>query len=483
MRRFRWDKKYLHWGVTAFLVIAAAIVFYMVVNHLTWLGGTLKRFGKILSPFIWGLVIAYLLYPLMRIYQRGAFTPLWKLILKKSSKADTLVPKLARGCSVFLAIISMLIIITGMIWMVAPQMYNSIETIIVNSSTYVERADAWISRFFNNNPELEATISGMFGDVSKGLVTWATNNLLPQFKGLLTNVTSGVFSFAKGIYNIIIGMIVSIYVLYSREVFSAHCKKIIYAVFSLEAAQKILDAVHFTNDVFQSYISGKILDSIIIGILCYVGCAILRIEYAVLVSFIVGITNIIPFFGPFIGAVPSALIILTASPMHALIFVIFIIILQQFDGNILGPKILSNRVGINGFWVLFSIIVGAGLFGFGGMLLGVPVFVVLYTFFKNLTNRKLARSGLPVGTEYFQALDHFDPKTGDPVEISEEKRAGRRKKKKNKKKAGMPKNDIPTPAPEEEKREPKEAEKPGPQENPQEASPTPQEAAEPTDQR
>ena len=434
MKRFRWDKKYLYWGVTAFLVIAAAILFYMIVNHLSWLGKALHHFGKIISPFIWGLVIAYILYPLMRIYQKGLFAPLWKFLLKKSKKAEQLVPKLARGFSVFLAIISLLVILTGLIWMVAPQMYTSIETIIVNSGDYIDQADAWISRFFMNYPEIESTLSGMFGDVSKGLVNWATNNLLPEFKGLLTNVTSGVFSFAKGIYNIIIGIIVSIYVLYSRETFGAHCKKILYAVFSMEAARKILDALHFTNSVFQGYISGKILDSVIIGILCYIGCVILRIDYAVLVSFIVGITNIIPFFGPFIGAVPSALIILTASPMHALIFVIFIIVLQQFDGNVLGPKILGNHVGINGFWVLFSILVGAGLFSFGGMLLGVPVFVVIYTFFRNLTNRKLARSGLPVETEKYVSLDHFDPDTGKAVDITEEKRTVRRKRGKDRKK-------------------------------------------------
>ena len=428
MKRFRWDKKYLHWGVTAFLVIAAAIVFYMIVNHLGFLGGALRSFGRIISPFIWGLVIAYLLYPLMRIYQRGICVPFWKLVLKKSKKADKLVPKLSRGFAVLLAMLSLLVILTGLVWLVAPQMYNSIETIIVNSGDYVEQADAWISRFFANNPELEATLSNSIGDMSKGLVTWATNNLLPEFRGLLTDITSGVFSFAKGIYNIIIGMIVSIYVLYSRELFSARSKKLLYAVFSLEAAEKILNAIHFTNDVFQGYISGKILDSLIIGILCYIGCVVLRLEYAVLVSFIVGVTNIIPFFGPFIGAIPSALIILTVSPMHALVFVIFIVLLQQFDGNILGPKILGNRVGINGFWVMFSILVGAGLFGFGGMLLGVPVFVVIFTFIRNLVDRKLRRSGLPVDAEEFKTLDHFDPKSGEPVPITDEKRAARRRR-------------------------------------------------------
>ena len=381
MKRFRWDKKYLYWGVTAFLVIAAAILFYMIVNHLSWLGKALHHFGKIISPFIWGLVIAYILYPLMRIYQKGLFAPLWKFLLKKSKKAEQLVPKLARGFSVFLAIISLLVILTGLIWMVAPQMYTSIETIIVNSGDYIDQADAWISRFFMNYPEIESTLSGMFGDVSKGLVNWATNNLLPEFKGLLTNVTSGVFSFAKGIYNIIIGIIVSIYVLYSRETFGAHCKKILYAVFSMEAARKILDA------------------------------------------------------------------------LHALIFVIFIIVLQQLDGNVLGPKILGNHVGINGFWVLFSILVGAGLFSFGGMLLGVPVFVVIYTFFRNLTNRKLARSGLPVETEKYVSLDHFDPNTGEAVDITEEKRTARRKREKiRKKKKGTamdaaPSNDEAKPDP------------------------------------
>ena len=259
MRRFRWDKKYLHWGVTAFLVIAASIAFYMVVNHLTWLGAVLRKFGTILSPFVWGLVIAYLLYPLMRIYQRGIFQPLWKWLMKKSKKADRLVPKLSRGFAVFLAMISLLIVLTGMIWLVAPQMYTSIETIVVNSGEYVDKADTWIRRFFMNYPQVESAISSLVGDVSNGLGDWASNNLLPEFKGLLNDVTSGVYSFAKGIYNIIIGMIVSIYMLYSHETFAAHSKKILYAVFSLEAAEKILHAVHFTNEVFQSYISGKIL--------------------------------------------------------------------------------------------------------------------------------------------------------------------------------------------------------------------------------
>ena len=207
--------------------------------------------------------------------------------------------------------------------------------------------------------------------------------------------------------------------LYSRETFASHCKKIIYCIFSLEASEKILKGVQFTNQVFIGFLSGKILDSLIIGILCYIGCMILRMPYALLVSVIVGVTNVIPFFGPLFGMIPGTIIILMESPLKALIFLVFIILLQQFDGNILGPKILGNKVGINGFWVMFSIIFGAGLFGFAGMLLGVPLFVVIYSFFKNLVNKKLGRSGLPTDSAEYRELDYFDPKTGARVDKSE----------------------------------------------------------------
>ena len=415
--------------MTAFLVIAACILFYMLVSNLSWLRDAFRRLGTILSPFVWGLVIAYLLYPLMRIYQRWIFLPLGRLLFKKNPKADTKAQNFSRGFAVFLAIVSLLVLLAGLIWLVGPQLYSSIESLVVNSANYIKTVDEWISRLLSNYPQMEKTISGLFGDVSNGLVTWATDNLLPEFKSLITNVTMNVYYVFRGIYNMIIGIIVSIYVLFSRETFGAHCKKLLYSIFSLEAAKKILDAVKFTNEVFMGFISGKILDSAIIGILCYIGCLIMRTPYGVLCAFIVGITNVIPFFGPLFGMIPSTLIILMADPLRALIFLIFVILLQQFDGNILGPKILGGSVGINGFWVLFSIIVGAGLFGFAGMLLGVPVFVVIYTFFRNLVNRKLIRSGLGISTEEFKDLDHFDPRTGEAVLHGDAKRGKRRAKK------------------------------------------------------
>ncbi|MGN1001802.1 MAG: AI-2E family transporter [Oscillospiraceae bacterium] len=428
MKRFRWDKKYLYWGVTAFLVIAGSILFFMLVSHLPAVKSTLKSVLRILSPFVWGLVIAYLLYPLQRIYDRQLFQPLLKKLRRKGGEEGKSA-KLALGLSIFLSEISMLVIIAAVIWMIVPQLYQSIEKIIASSSDYFNTVSGWIDRLLVDYPEMEKIISDLFGDLSNGLLNWLNETVMPQFNSVLKNLTSGVYLVVKSVVNIFIGIIVSVYVLYNRRVFGAHIKKIIYCIFSVDAAARIIDAADFTNDVFMNYISGKLLDSLIIGIICYVGCSILKMPYTLLVSVIVGLTNIIPFFGPFIGAVPSAFIILMVSPLKCLIFILFILALQQFDGNILGPKILGNSVGINGFWVMFAIILGGGLFGFKGMLLGVPVFVVIYTLFKSLVNRKLKRSGLATETAVYENLDHIDPKTGEYVEKTETPRRRREAKK------------------------------------------------------
>ena len=432
MKRFRWDKKYLYWGMTAFFVIAACILFYMLVSNLGWLGNVLHQLGSILSPFVWGLVIAYLLYPLMRIYQRSLFRPLCRRLFKKSREPEKTRAKAARGLSVCLSIITLLVVIAGLIWLVVPQIYSSVEAIVANGSAYVTQVEDWLEKTLENYPQVEAALSGLFGDLSQGLFHWLSENFLPEIKNLLAGVTMNLYYVLRGIYNVFVGIIVSVYVLYDREGFKARVKKVLYCIFSLEAAKRILQGIQFTNRVFMSYISGKLLDSLIVGVICYIGTLIMGTPYALLCSVIVAVFNLIPFFGPVIGAVISALIVLTDSPLKMLIYVIFVIILQQFDGNMLGPRILGSRVGVNGFWVLFSIIVGAGLFGFAGMLLGVPVFVVIYTFFRQLINRKLARSGLPADAAEYGAARYFDPESGKAVPKEDEepvkpKKAGRPK--------------------------------------------------------
>ena len=411
-RRFRWDKKYLYWGITAFCVIACAILFYMALNYLDMVKQGITTLFRILSPFIWGLVIVYLLLPLVRFLQRKAFGPVCeKLFAKKPGRGKSL----ARALAVVFAEIFMLAIITGLFFLIIPQLYSSIETIVVNSPTYIDSLTTWATKMLTNYPEISDYVTGLLGDVNTDIISWLQTTILPKLGSFLSNVSTGVRYVVTGVYNLVIGIIVSIYILSNIEGFTASAKRMIYSIMSVDTARKFLNGLRFTDRTFNGFLMGKLLDSAIIGLICYIVCAVLNMPYALLVSVLVGVTNIIPFFGPLIGAIPSSIIILMVDPFKCLIFIIFIILLQQLDGNIIGPKILGSTVGINGFWVMFSIIFGAGLFGFWGMLLGVPVFVVIYTVVNESIARKLRRSDLPVEADEYANLDYIDPITLEPI--------------------------------------------------------------------
>jgi predicted PurR-regulated permease PerM len=425
MKKFKWDKKYLHWGVTAFCVIACSIVFYMLLHYVSGLMDVLDSLLNILSPFIWGLVITYLLKPLMMFYQRKLFDPLARKMGRKPNP-QTGSYRGSRGLSVTLAEITMIFVIGALIYLILPQVYNSIQAIVVNSPTYVDKGVDWVEKTLKNYPQIEDYATSTLGNITDMFNSWVKNKVLPGIDSLLQNVTSGVIYILKGIYNATIGIIVSVYILHNQEKFEAHSKKTLYAIFSLSTAERIRKSLDFADKVFMGFITGKLLDSAIIGVMCYIFCVIARMPYPLLISVIVGVTNIIPFFGPFIGAVPSALLVLMVDPMQCLIFVVFIIILQQFDGNILGPKILGSSTGINGFWVLFAIILGAGLFGFWGMVLGVPVWVIIYTWLTNRVEKKLSDSDLPNDSSRYVNMDYIDPYTKEFVykaEKTDEKKA------------------------------------------------------------
>ena len=412
-RHFRWDKKYLYWGVTAFYVIAAAILFYMALNYLPLLRQGLASLLHILSPFIWGLVICYLLTPFMRLVEKKLFGPLSKKLYKNSKRSDG--SRFARSMSVLLSELFLLAVLTALVCLIIPQLYSSLQNMVANSPMYIETASRWITQLLEDFPEIEQYVSQTLGQVNTSLMDWIQNTVLPKLGSLISNVTSGVYYAIMGVYNLVIGIIVSVYVLSNLEQFGASAKRILYSVFSVDIAKKILEGLEFTDRTFMGFINGKLLDSAIIGLICYIVCSILRMPYALLVSVIVGVTNIIPFFGPFIGAVPSSIIILLVNPVKCLIFIAFIILLQQLDGNIIGPKILGSSVGINGFWVMFSIILGAGLFGFWGMLLGVPVFVIIYAAITGSVTRKLKRSDLPWEAADYMDMAYIDPVTYQPV--------------------------------------------------------------------
>ena len=416
-RQFRWDKKYLNWGITAFLVIAGAILFYMALSYLPVIGKGLGTLLRILSPFVWGLVITYLLHPLMKALERSAFLPLSRRLYK--GKRAYSARRFARGMSVLMAEIVLIAAIVALFYLILPQLYGSIVMIVDNSPTYIANLTAWVEKTLKGFPELEAYITEALTNVNTNVFDWVRSTLLPGLGSVVSNVTTGVAYAVKAVYNLIIGIIVSVYILGNIEGFAAGARRLSYSLFGIESAEKIRDLLAFTDKTFMGFINGKLLDSAIIGLICYIFCAIVNMPFALLVSVIIGVTNIIPFFGPLIGAVPSAIIILMVNPMKMLIFVIFIIILQQIDGNFIGPKILGSSIGISGFWVMFAIILGAGLFSFWGMLLGVPVFVLIYTALDHLIVKRLKKNDLPWETAQYENLESIDPVTRTIVKKTE----------------------------------------------------------------
>ena len=396
MKRFDPKNKYLGWGITAFGVIACCILFYMLLQHGKSIGDAISSLLGILSPIIWGLVIAYLLWPLTKVFQRKLFEPL----LKKLRPKKPVRTSLARGLSVALSILVALIIIAALIWLIIPQIYTSVESIVLNYQEYYDTITGWINKFFENNPEVEEVLLSATGDVSDSLLDWAKTALLPSMGKVVTSVTTGIYAVLRAILDVLIGFVVACYVLSNMELFLAKSKMVLYSMFSVKASKRILKAIRFTDTAFMGFISGKVIDSAIIGVICYICCAIMRMPYVVLV--------------------PTALIILLDSPMKCLIYVIFIIVLQQIDGNIIGPKILGNSTGINGFWIMFAILLGGGLFGFIGMLLGVPVFVVIYAGLERLVDHGLKKRGLQTETAEYMDLDYIDDATMQPVRLPQE---------------------------------------------------------------
>ena len=234
-------------------------------------------------------------------------------------------------------------------------------------------------------------LNSAYDTVSTSIWTpWIKTTLLPSMQNILSGAALGVLNVVVVLKNLVIGIIVAVYMLASRKRFVQQGKMVLYSVVKPRWASLITEEVKYADRMFGGFINGKILDSAIIGLLCYIGCLIFKFPSALLVSVIIGVTNVIPFFGPFIGAIPATLLILIQNPIKALWFVLFVLVLQQLDGNIIGPKILGNTTGLSSFWVLFAILLFGGLWGFAGMIVGVPLFAVIYDVIKKLV---ILRSG------------------------------------------------------------------------------------------
>lgn len=429
--KFKLNNKYVRWGVTAFLVIVAGITFYYFVFHSSNIRSGVKMITDILMPVVVGMAIAYLLTPVLNFIESKLLYPLCnKLRIKESKKKNSII----RGLGILITAFLFVALIYVLLYMLISQIVPSVQNIVSNFDAYTSNFTKWLNQTMNDNPEVQAYLVRTFDKYSNELESWITD-ILPNTGQLIKTVSLSILGVVGVLWDFVIGFIISIYVLASKEKFAAQAKKVSYALFEKDTANTVIRNFRFTHKTFIGFLGGKIVDSIIIGILCFIGTSILKTPYAALVSVIVGVTNIIPFFGPFLGAVPSALLIFVVDPLHplnCLYFVIFIIVLQQVDGNIIGPKILGSSTGLAGFWVIFAITLFGGLFGVFGMIIGVPIFAVIYAGIRSGLNILLSKKEMPTELEKYRNLDYVDEEGMHdmPEEQPGEKKASRRQSKK-----------------------------------------------------
>lgn len=382
--KINWNNKYTTISVYAFLVVCCSILFFSAVSEMDAWITKINEYIGILQPFMIGFVIAYLLNFLLKFYENNVFS-LGKLSnIKNKSK---------RGLGILLTYITAGIILYLFTQFVIPQLVDSIVGLANDIPKYVSNLTELVNEL-SKNLDIGDEYINLAIEKFNELVTFIINigaNLIP----ILGNF---VMAIASSIWNIILGIIISIYLLIDKEKFFGLGKKITYAMFNENNAKFIINLTHRSNNTFGRFLSGKIVDSAIIGALTFVIITAFKMPYTILISVIIGITNIIPFFGPFLGAIPCAIIILFVSPMKAIWFILIIVVIQQLDGNIIGPKILGDSIGIGAFWILFSVLVAGKLLGLLGMIIGVPVFAIIYFILKDFVEAKLKKKGLPTQT-------------------------------------------------------------------------------------
>ena len=397
-------------SVATFLTFCCCAIFFFFLYRNQEFAAYGQKISFILQPIIIGIVLAYLLNPILIVVE-GWVAKLLTRFVKNEKK----VKSLSRMIGIASAWLFFAIIIVVLVAAILPTITESIMNMIRTFPDAVNNLLAWLNKVIEDGSELEAFINDVIVNASAWFQNWLKETILPQLESYIGSIMSGAVAGVKLVLNIFIGFVVSIYVLTTKEKFAGQAKKIVYASFKPSVANVIIDTVRKSHELFGGFISGKLLDSLIIGILAYIVLSIMKMPYTMLVSVIVGVTNVIPFFGPFIGAIPSFFIILLQDPMKSLYFLIFIFILQQIDGNIIGPKILGNTTGLSSFWIVFSTTFFGGLWGFAGMVLGVPVTAVAYYIIGRILGYALKKRGIPTDTKDYIKLQKIDKKTNEPI--------------------------------------------------------------------
>lgn len=376
-------KRYLKIGITGAAILASGILCAFVLFKMPVIISVLKGITEILKPFLYGVVFAYLLAPLCNKIEEKLF----QFFSKAKAKA--------RRFICFIAIVISLCVAIAVIWliimMIIPQVWDSVMKIIQMVPQKLIVVNNWIEHMLENQPELQAYFEEFSSQAESNIDSLLNVDTIQKVQSIINSLSVQLFGVLGVVKNIFLGLLISAYLLGSRKLFGAQAGLILHGVFSDKWAKIIEEEIRYTDKMFNGFLVGKIIDSAIIGLLCFAGTSIMGFEAPAFISVIIGITNIIPFFGPFIGAIPCGLLLLLENPMHCLYFIIFIFVLQQLDGNVIGPKILGNTTGVSSFWVLFAILLFGGMWGVVGMVIGVPLFAVIYDIIRKLVYRGLRK--------------------------------------------------------------------------------------------
>ena len=406
--KFKWDKSYFGIGLTAFIVIACSILFYMIINRFDVIISGFNLVINILMPMIMGLVIAYLLNPLLNFFEQTIF---------KKIQPQLKYSKVRRAVSVTTTFVVVILLLTGFFWLLIPQLVESISSLIDRVPGYLNSAKSFLETFLKDNQAITDWFKVDLSQIFSNLETML-KEYLPMVNDILDGATRSVMGVFTTLMNLFVGFVVAIYLLYSKERFAGQTKKVMFALLPRNFTLKVIDILSQTDKMFSGYIFGKVVEAFCVALLCFLGCTLLGLPYALLVTVIMFVFNLIPYFGPLIGAIPCTLLILLVDPLQALWFVILICVLQQFDGNVIGPMILGNHTGLTSFWIIFSIFLFGGLFGFFGMIIGVPAFAVIYSLIRALVEKRLKKKGMPLSTNDYMRMAHETPP--DPLVIVEE---------------------------------------------------------------
>lgn len=382
-----------------FLVIVGTLLVTFIIYRFDDVKKMLDGIVSILNPIFYGIAIAYLLDPICKSFYKRLLP-----LLKKRRKGE----KIAKGLSITIGMLIGIALVAVLIGMIVPGLMDSIATIVEELPKQVENFINWLQQTAHGDTKAMETLSTVIAKSTDVVEDWLKTDLFSTMGNVVTAVTTSVIDVVMFVFNLLVGVVVAVYVLVDKQKFLGQSKKLVYTLFKPKTADTVIDTARHGHKIFGGFLYGKILDSAIVGLITFIVLTILKTPYALLVSVIIGVTNIIPFFGPFIGAVPSAILILLAEPIQGLYFIIFIIVMQQVDGNIIGPKILGNTTGISEFWVTFALLLFGGIFGFLGMIIGVPLFAVVYYVAVLLINRQLEKKQLPTDSSLYREVENME---------------------------------------------------------------------------